>query len=184
MVVGNQKHAFGVFSKREAAEVALHELKTSGFPMDNVSIIAKDAEQNDRVGGAQMSDHVGDQDVNTPTGVVADTLTGATWGTLLVGLSSLALPGIGPILAAGSVGAALVTGVVGTGVGAAATGNLVNALADLGIPEEQARSYSDRLLGGNYLVIVEGTDEEIDRAESILSDQGIQDWGIYNSSPM
>lgn len=181
MVVDNQKHAFGVFSNREAAEIALHELKTSDFPMDKVSIIAKDAEQNDRVGGAQMSDRVGDQNVNTPTGVVADTLTGATWGTLLVGLSSLALPGIGPVLAAGSVGAALVTGVVGTGVGAAATGNLVNALTDLGIPEEHARSYSDRLLGGNYLVIVEGTDDEIGRAESVLSNGGIQDWGVYNS---
>ncbi|HCF27633.1 MAG TPA: hypothetical protein DEV81_10650, partial [Cyanobacteria bacterium UBA11049] len=74
----------------------------------------------------------------TPTGVVADTLTGATWGSILVGFGSLAIPGIGPIIAAGSVGAALVAGVAGTGIGAAATGALVKALTDIGIPEAEA----------------------------------------------
>jgi hypothetical protein len=182
MVVSNQKRAVGLFSNREVAEQTLKELKASGFSMDKVSIIAKDADQDKQLGGAQMSDHVGDQDVGTPTGVVADALTTATWGGILVGLSSLALPGIGPILAAGSLGASLVTAVAGTGVGAVATGNLVRALADLGIPEAQARTYSDRLLAGNYLVIVDGTEDEIGRAEAIFSDLGIQEWSIYNSS--
>jgi hypothetical protein len=59
---------------------------------------------------------------------------------------------------------------------------LVRAIADLGIPEEQARVYSDRLHQDNYLVIVDGTQDEISRAEPIFSDQGIQDWGVYHPS--
>jgi hypothetical protein len=182
MVENNQKRAVGTLSKRETAEQALNELKASGFSMDKVSIIAKDAEQGDRIGGAEMSDRIGNKDVQTPTGVVADTLTGATWGSILVGLGSLAIPGIGPIIAAGSVGAALIAGVAGTGIGAAATGALVKALTDIGIPEAEAGVYSDRLIGGNYLVILDGTDSEISHAEAILSKQGIQDWGVYSSN--
>lgn len=181
MVVSDRKRAFGVFSSREAAEQALNELKASDFPMDKVSIIAKDAEDNQQIGGTQVSDRVGDRDVGTPTGVVADALSTATWGGILVGLSSLALPGIGPILAAGSLGASLVTAVAGSGVGALASGNLVKALTDLGIPEAQASTYSDRLSAGDYLVIVEATEDEISRAEKILSDREIEAWGVYNS---
>jgi hypothetical protein len=56
----------------------------------------------------------------------------------------------------------------------------VRALADLGIPEEEARVYSDHLYGGHYLVIVDGTEDHISAAEEIFTKQGIQDWGVYN----
>jgi hypothetical protein len=85
------------------------------------------------------------------------------------------------VIAAGSVGAALLATVASTGFEAAAIGGVVRALTDLGIPEEQARVYSDRLYQGSYLVIVEGTDDEISRAEPIISNRGIQDWAIYDS---
>lgn len=182
MVTGAQTRAFGVFSKRETAEIALSELKNSGFPMEKVSIIAKDLAIGDRVGGAKTTDSVGEQNVNSPTAVVADLATGGTWGTLLVGLSSLALPGIGPILAAGSLGVALLTTLGGVAMGTAANANLVNSLTDLGIPEEQARVYSDRLLAGNYLLIIDGSEEEINRAQGMLSKQDIEYWGIYPPS--
>ena len=84
------------------------------------------------------------------------------------------------MIAAGSLGLGLVTSAAGIGIGALASGHLIKALANLGIPEEQARAYSDHLLRGNYLVILEGTDDEITRAEAIFSNQGIQDWSIYN----
>lgn len=181
MNVSDHQRAVGVFSSRQKAEQALNELKASGFPMDKVSIIAKQADEDDQLSGAQMSDHIGDQKVRTATGVVADAVSGSTWGTVLVGLSSLVLPGVGPILAAGSLGVGLVTGVAGSAIGAVAAGGLVNALTDLGIPEAQARAYSDHLHRAEYLVILEGTNDEIRRAEAIFSDQGIQDWGVYNS---
>jgi hypothetical protein len=68
------------------------------------------------------------------------------------------------------------------GIEAANIGGVVRALTDLGIPEADAKIYSDRLYGGNYLVIVDGTEDEISRAEGPLSQRGMQDWGVYNAS--
>lgn len=176
----NQKQAAGVFLERQPAEQALKDLKSSGFPMDKLSVIAKDHEE---LSGKETSDRIGEQNVNTATGAVADTFAHASWGTVLVGLSSLALPGIGPILAAGSLGAALIATTAGLGISAVATEALVKALVGFGIPQAQAESYGDHLHQGHYLVFVEGTDDEIHRAEEILNRQDIQDWGVYTASP-
>lgn len=180
MVISNKTRAFGVFPQRETAEIALTELKKSGFPMEKVSIIAKDLEKGDRIGSAKTTHSIGEQNVNSPTAVVSDLATGSTWGTLLVGLSGLALPGIGPILAAGSLGVALLTTLGGVAMGTVANANLVTSLIDLGIPEEQARVYSDRLLAGNYFVIIDGLEAEINQAQGILSKHDIDYWGIYS----
>lgn len=181
MAVNSQNRAFGVFSEPVKAEEALKELKASGFPMDKVSVIGKDAQEIQQASGAQKSEQVGDQNVQSPTAVVADLATGSTWGTILVGLSSLALPGVGPVLAAGSLGVALVTNLAGIGLGTAATNNLVKALSEHGIPEEQATIYSDRLLRGDYLVIVDGAGDDIRRAEEVFNKRGIENWGVFNS---
>ncbi|WP_026734060.1 general stress protein [Fischerella sp. PCC 9605] len=181
MTEKNSKSAVGVFTSSKKAEQALNELKASGFPMEKVSILAKDIDQSEQLGSVQTSDRIGNQNVDT-TGAVGDALTSATWGGVLVGLSSLALPGIGAVLAAGSAGVALLSSIAGVAVSAAATNNLVQALAALGIPEERARVYSDRLQQGDYLVILDGIDDEIHRAEGVLSQQGIQYWGVYDSA--
>ncbi|HEY9667526.1 MAG TPA: general stress protein [Coleofasciculaceae cyanobacterium] len=181
MVVSSERYAFGVFSSRQEAEQALNELKASGFPMDKVSILARDAEQGEELAGAELTPRIGNKDVGGATGVVGEIATDSALGAVLVGLGSLAIPGIGPIIAAGSVATALVATVAGTGIEAAAIGGLVRALTDLGIPEEQARVYSDRLHQGQYLVIVDGTEDEINRAGSIFSDRGIQEWSVFNS---
>jgi hypothetical protein len=70
----------------------------------------------------------------------------------------------------------------GVAMGTVANANLVTSLTELGIPEEQARLYSDRLLVGNYFVIVDGSEEEINQAQGILSKQDIEYWGIYSPS--
>ncbi|MUG98810.1 hypothetical protein F7734_43570 [Scytonema sp. UIC 10036] len=182
MVVTHQKRAVGVFAGRRGAEQALNELKASGFPMDRVSIVAKDVEQGEQLANAQMTSHVNGENVNTATGVIGDTLTATTWGSILVGLTSLALPGtLGAVLAAGSLGVALASNIGGVAVGAAASHNLVKALADLGIPEERARIYSDRIHQSEVLVLLEGTSNEIQNAEKILKNRDIQYWGIYDS---
>lgn len=181
MVVSNQQRALGVFSSHPVAERALHELKASGFPMDKVSIIAKQADKEKQLEDAQVSDRLGRQDVAGPTEVVRETGVAAFWTSILVGLTSLTLPGVGPVLAAGTLAPALIAAVGSAGAGAIGFGNLVRALTNLGVPEEQARVYSNSLQQGDYLAILEGTEEEIQRAETVLSDQGIQNWGIYNS---
>jgi hypothetical protein len=182
MVVSDKRRAVGVFSKRQEAEQALNELKASGFSMDNVSVIARDADQGEQLGGAEISDRIGNKDVGAGTGVVGEIATESALGSVLVGLGSVAIPGVGLVIAAGSVATALIATVASTGIEAAAFSGLVKAVADLGIPEEQARIYSDRLHKGHYLVILDGTEDEIRSAEATLSNRGIQDWGIFDFS--
>jgi uncharacterized membrane protein len=188
MVNQNQKYAVGVFARHQEVESAIEELQALGFPMQQVSIIAKDVEADERLAEARMSDgesptisdRIGEQSVNA-TRAVGDTLSATSWGGVLVGLSSLAIPSLGIVLAAGSLGVALIASMAGVAVGAVATENLVEALADLGIPENQARVYSDRLQQSYYLLILNGTEEEINHLEDSLHNQGIKHWGIYDS---
>jgi hypothetical protein len=81
---------------------------------------------------------------------------------------------------AGAAGTAIATTLSGGAIGAAA-GSLLGALIGLGIPEERAKVYNDRVSRGDYLVIVDGSDDDIRRAESILSHRGIQEWGVYDA---
>jgi len=174
------KHAVGVFSSRQEAEQALNQLNRSGFPMDKVSVIARDADQQDDIAGVDVSDRVGNK---ADEGAASGALTGGTLGGitgLLVGVGALAIPGVGPVVLAGEVATALATTLAGTAIGAAA-GGLLGALIGLGIPEERAKVYSDRVSRGDYLVIIKGTDTDIARAEAILNGHSIQDWGIYNA---
>jgi Heat induced stress protein YflT len=179
MVLGLNKRAVGVFSTRNEAEHALHELNNSGFSMNQVSVIAKDADKQDDIAGVDVQDKVGNK---ADEGASAGALTGGVLGGatgLLVGLGALAIPGVGPIVLAGEVATALATTLAGGAIGAAA-GSLIGALVGLGIPEERARNYNDRVSRGHYLVMVDGSDAEIARAEAILTGRGIEDFGIYD----
>jgi hypothetical protein len=185
---GKQYRAVGVFPHRRDAEAALNELRNSGFPMDKVSAIAKQASHQDRLAGVDMSDalktgNVAARDNKADEGAKAGAATGGVLGGLtglLVGLGTLAIPGIGPIMLAGAGATALATTVAGGAIGAAA-GGLGGALIGLGIPEQRAKIYNDRVARGDYLVMVDGTDDEIRRAEAVLSRWGIQDWAIYDA---
>lgn len=173
-----QRRAVGVFPNRQAAEQALHELRDSGFPMDRVSAIAKDAEHRGDIAGAEVRDHGNLADEGAKVGAVSGGALGGLTG-LLVGLGALAIPGIGPVMLAGAVGTALATTLTGGAIGAV-TGGLLGGLIGLGIPEDRARVYNDRVAQGDYLVIVEGTDTEIARAEAILHHRGIEEYGVYD----
>ncbi|MEH2380677.1 MAG: histidine kinase [Nostoc sp.] len=179
MVVGLHKRGVGVFSNRRDAEHALHELKKVGFDMNRVSVITQDGDKDD-IAGAEVRDRVGDKSdegakVGAATGGALGGLTG-----LLVGLGTLAIPGIGPIMLAGAAATTLATTLAGAGIGAVA-GSLLGALIGLGIPEERARVYDERVRRGHYLVILDGTDTEIVRAEAILHQQGVEEFGIYDN---
>lgn len=186
MALRHNKRAVGVFSKRHDAEVALKELKDSNFPMDRVSVITKDADRADRddIAGADVRDDVRERtegnkaDEGAKTGALAGGALGGLTG-LLVGLGTLAIPGIGPIMLAGATATAIATTLAGGAIGAA-TGGLLGALVGLGIPEERARVYQERVSRGHYLILVEGSDDDIRRAEAILNNRGIEDWGVYD----
>ena len=181
MALGQRrKRAVGVFTSRRDAETALNQLRESGFPMDNVNVVSKHADRNDNIAGADVKKNVGNK---ADEGAAAGALTGGAIGGiggLLVGLGALAIPGVGPVMLAGATATAIATALSGGAIGAAA-GGLVGALVGLGIPEERAKVYNDRLSRGDYLVFVDGTDDEIRRAETILHHCGIQEWGIYDA---
>ena len=179
MVLGLNRRAVGVFNTRSEAEHALHELNNSGFPMDKISVIAKDGDKQADIAGVDVQEKVGNK---ADEGASAGALTGGVLGGatgLLVGLGALAIPGVGPIVLAGQVATTLATTLAGGAIGAA-TGGLIGALVGLGIPEERARAYNDRVSRGHYLVMVDGNDAEIARAESVLTGRGIEDFGIYD----
>ncbi|MBN3960446.1 general stress protein [Nostoc sp. NMS8] len=180
MVVGVvHKRGVGVFSNRRDVENALHELKKVGFDMNRVSVITQDGDRDD-IAGAEVRDRVGDKsDEGAKVGAATGGALGGLAG-LLVGLGTLAIPGIGPIMLAGAAATTLATTLAGAGIGAVA-GSLLGALIGLGIPEERARVYDERVRRGHYLVILDGTDAEILRAEAILNRQGVEEFGIYDN---
>ena len=176
MTITQYKRAAGLFYSRDEAEKAVRELKEAGFDMDRVSVIAKDA---DKVAGHDTTEDVGNKaDEGAATGAVTGGILGGITG-LLVGLGTLAIPGVGPILLAGEVATALATTAAGAGIGAAA-GGLVGALIGLGIPEEKARIYNDRVGKGSFLVMVTGNSYEIERAATIMRNNGVEEFDIYN----
>ncbi|MBD3884072.1 hypothetical protein IFO70_20195 [Phormidium tenue FACHB-886] len=174
------RRAVGVFANRRAAEQALHQLRDSGFPMDRVSIVTRDANNHDNIAGAEVHDRSGNKaDEGAATGALTGGALGGLAG-LLVGLGTLAIPGIGPIMLAGATATTLATTLAGGAIGAV-TGGLVGALVGLGIPEERAKVYNDRVAQGGYLVIVDGTEQEIAHAETILHRGGIEEYGVYHA---
>ncbi|MGQ4650497.1 general stress protein [Lyngbya aestuarii] len=178
--LNQEQRAVGVFSTYQETEAALEQLKTSGFSLNKVSLIVRDADQHEDITGVKTKERISDHaEQGAATGALAGGALGGLTG-LLVGLSSLAIPGIGSIIFAGAEAATITSIITGGAVGAVA-GGLVGALVGLGIPEDRAKVYSDRVSAGDYLVIVKGSQEEISRAESILNGRNIQEWGIYNS---
>ena len=171
------KRAVGLYYSRDEAQDAVQELKDAGYNMDRVSVIAKDA---DKVAGRETTKEIGNKaDEGAATGAVTGGALGGITG-LLVGLGALAIPGIGPILLAGAEATAIATTLAGAGIGAAA-GGLVGALIGLGIPEEKAKIYSDRVAKGSFLVMVTGTPSEVERAESIMRRYGVEEFDIYDA---
>jgi hypothetical protein len=180
MIVNQEKRAMGIFSTRAEAERTLDALNHSGFPMEKVSLIARDADHQADIAGVNVQESVGNKaDEGASAGAVPGGVVGGGTG-LLIGLGTLAIPGIGPILLAGAAATALATTVAGTVIGAAA-GGVVGALIVLGIPEERAKAYSDHVAKGGYLVLVDGSEAEIARAETLLQNQGIREFCIYDA---
>lgn len=177
MVDRKYKRAVGTFASRGDAEKALYKLRDSGFSMDKVSLLAKNADGNDNIAGADVKNERGENEAQEGAGIGATTGTVlGGLGGLLLGLNELLIPGIGPFLAAGTIATTL----AGAGLGAAA-GGIIGGLTGMGIPEEDARDYEGHINNGYYLLIVDGYEDEIDRAGSVLSSNNIGNWKIFDA---
>jgi uncharacterized protein (TIGR02271 family) len=170
------RRATGLFYSRDEAEAAIRDLKNHGFNMDRVSVIAKDG---NNIAGTESTENIGNKaDEGAATGALTGGALGGITG-LLVGLGALAIPGIGPILLAGATATTLATTLAGAGIGAAA-GGLVGALVGLGIPEERAKLYSDRVATGSFLVMVEGRQDEMNSVVDIMRRHGVEELDVYD----
>ncbi|QSF45902.1 YsnF/AvaK domain-containing protein [Paenibacillus tianjinensis] len=139
------KKIVGVFHNEHEASRAIEDLKSRGFLTEDISVIARDKRDVDAI-----SDETG---TKAPEGMASGAATGGLLGGvtgLLAGIGALAIPGIGPIIAAGPIAATLAGAAVGAG-----TGGLVGGLIGLGIPEDEAESYDNYVDEGRILVMVD-----------------------------
>jgi len=167
------KQVVGLFDNMQDAQGAVQALRDAGFTADNISVVANNAS-----GDATSYETSGDGGTRAAEDAGFGMASGAVMGGLgglLVGLGALAIPGVGPVIAAGSLATALGTTAVGAGLGAAA-GGLVGALVGAGIPEEDAHVYAEGVRRGGALVTVTAdADEDADRAADILDSYNVVD---------
>jgi hypothetical protein len=158
---------FGIYTTRVAVENATDSLVQSGFPASDISVLLPES-----LGGPK--DMGTEKATKAPEGTAAGaTAGGAIGGTLglLAGVGLLAIPGLGPFIAAGPI----MAGLAGLGVGGA-VGGLTGALIGMGIPEFEAKRYEGRLKTGGILLSVHcDTSEEIKRAKVVLERTGGED---------
>ena len=165
-MAGKNTAAFAIFPTRAAAEQAVNQLTTAGFSTQDVSVL-----MSDRTG---TKDFATEKNTKAPEGTTTGVgVGGAVGGTigLLAGLGAIAIPGIGPLIAAGPIMGAL----AGLGVGGA-VGGVVGALVGMGIPEYEAKRYEGRVNDGGILVSVHcDSSEEVSRAKKVLEAAGGED---------
>jgi hypothetical protein len=149
----------GLYDQFADAQNAVSELVSAGFAREDISIVAADTE-------GKFKTYVGAADEDATEGAATGAGLGAAvggLGGLLVGLGALAIPGIGPVLAAGPIASAL----IGAGVGAV-TGGLIGALVDAGVPEEEANLYAEGVRRGGTLVKVTTPEDRANEATRIM----------------
>jgi uncharacterized membrane protein len=160
------KSVFGIATTQGKAERIVQQLQAQGFASSEISVLMPDT------GGTRDLGHV--KATKAPEGVTTGAATGGVTGGvlgLLAGVGALAIPGLGPFIAAGPIMAALSGAAVG-----ATTGGVVGGLVGLGIPEIEAKRYDEKLKKGNYLIAVHTDEsEDVDRAKEIFKNAGAED---------
>ena len=158
-----------VFDSREEAERAMTELRSAGIDENAISIIGRHGEQ---------TDTDTDGDGLNESGAVKGAIGGAVGGTLL-GIAALAIPGVGPFVAAGAIASTAIPGAaaIGAGVGAVA-GGLAGLLSSHGVSDEDAAYYEDRITNGGIFLSVDTDDSDIspETAQDILFRNGGHNW--------
>jgi uncharacterized membrane protein len=161
----SQTSVFGIVKSYSQAEQLVEELQAEGFPASEISVLLPDSEGRHDIGHVKATK----APEGATTGATAGGVTGGVLG-LLAGIGALAIPGVGPFIAAGPLMAALGGAAIGAG-----TGGLVGALVGMGIPEIEAKRYQDKLKRGNYLIAVAADGDEKDRAKEIFKNVGAED---------
>jgi|SRR5215469_958461 len=160
------KAVYGIYPTIASAEAAVDRLRGAGFANSDVSVLMEDNESTRQFAHEKATK----APEGTATGATTGGVVGGTLG-LLAGLGALAIPGVGPLIAAGPIMATL------AGVGAGGVvGGLLGALIGLGIPEYEAKRYEGQVNNGGILLSVHcRTSEEISLAKDLLKATGADD---------
>ena len=165
-MAGKNTAVFGIYRDRIAVEEAVSALRNHGFRNTDISILLPE-----NIGNKDLAH---EKSTKAPEGATAGGLAGGIAGGVLgwlAGIGALAIPGLGPLIAAGPIVAAL------AGVGAVgAVGGLLGALAGMGVPEYEAKRYEGRVKQGGVLLSVHCDDGDwVKRAKELLRDTGAED---------
>jgi uncharacterized protein (TIGR02271 family) len=161
------KTVIGLFDNRAEAHSVVQELLGEGFRRDDISVMSKKLEGQDKKVEVEYEEEDGHEQIQD---MAKGAGTGAAIGGLaglLLSLTSLAIPGIGPVLAAGPLAAVI----AGAGIGATA-GGLISGLTRLGVPEDDASYYAEGVRRGGTLISVDASDDTADRAVAIMKRHG------------
>jgi hypothetical protein len=157
---------FGIYKNSAQAERAVDRISVAGFSYNDISALLPDTKSSKEFAHEKNTK----APEGTTTGVTTGGVIGGTLG-LLAGIGALAIPGLGPFIAAGPI----MAGLAGLGVGGA-VGGLVGALVGMGIPEYEAKRYEGRVKDGGVLLSVHcETSDEISRAKDLLKETGAED---------
>ena len=171
-----KRAVIGIVESRAQAELAVDALRTrANIGLSDISVLLPDTKG--------TKDFAHEYHTKAPEGAAAGAgaggMLGGTLG-LLAGIGALAIPGVGPLIAAGPVLAALSGAAAG-----AAVGGLTGALVGLGIPELEARAYEGKIRGGNILIAVHTESKEEQRAaEDILKEAGADHVGATSEESL
>jgi len=162
----SMKSVFCIATSRSQAELIVSRLQSAGFSNNDVSVLFPDKET--------TRDFAHEKNTKAPEGIATGAGAGGVVGGALgwlAGIGALAIPGVGPFIAAGPILAALSGAAVG-----AAVGGIAGGLIGLGIPELEAKRYEGKVKAGNILLSVHAENsDEIKAAEKIFQNAGAED---------
>jgi hypothetical protein len=166
-MAGKNTAVFGIYRTTMQAEDGASKLAAAGFSNQDISVLVPDSGGTDR-------EFAHEKNTKAPEGTTTGALTGGVLGGtlgLLAGIGSLAIPGVGPLIAAGPI----VGFLAGAGAGGA-VGSFVGALAGMGIPEYEAKRYEGRVKNGGVLLSVHcDTSDEVKLSKGVMEGSGAED---------
>lgn len=169
------KAVFCIANSEFQAEAIVNELKLAGFSNNDISVLFPDK--------TGSMDFAHEQHTKAPEGATAGASTGGVVGGALgwlAGIGMLAIPGIGPFVAAGPIMAALSGAALG-----AAVGGIAGALVGMGIPEYEAKRYEGKIKAGNILISVHSeNNKQTKAAKQIFEDAGAKDISATTEAPV
>jgi hypothetical protein len=167
-MAGKNTSVFGIYRDRPAVEEAVDTLRAAGFRSTDISVLFQENQG--------TKDFAHEKSTKAPEGATTGGIVGGITGGVLgwlSGIGALAIPGLGPLIAAGPIVAALAgAGAVG------AVGGIIGALAGMGVPEYEAKRYEGRIREGGILLSVHCDNSEwVKRAKDLLRQTGAEDIG-------